>query len=139
MSPAGRATKRPYPGAIGMEGYVNEDDATRDLPRDIPDRPRNGRIKPHAGRKTAVRPVVSASGLISTGEATRRLGLKRQQFQILARFFGLEPVARRRLSTARTPANIYDPAEIRALGWFSRLCRLRGIEAVLDSLPDRAK
>ncbi len=76
---------------------------------------------------------------LSTEEAARRLGLKRQQFQVLARFLGIEPVDRRRLSTARTPANLYDPAEIRALGWFSKLCRLRGIEAVLDSLPDRAK
>jgi len=116
---------------------VTQDDATRGLPRDIPDRPGNGRIKVHAGRKTAGDPAAPASAPISTGEAARRLGLKRQQFQILARFFGVEPVARRRLSTARTPANLYDPAEIETLGWFSKLCRLRGIEAVLDSLPDR--
>ena len=131
------ATKGLYPGAIGMEGYVNEDDATRALPRDIPDRPGNRRIKLHAGRKAVVRPATPASALVSTGDAARRLGLKRQEFQVLARFFGLEPVARRRLSTARTPANLYDPTEIQALGWFSKLCRLRGIEAVLDSLPER--
>ena len=131
------ATKGLYPGATVMEGYVNEDDATQALPRDIPDRPGNGRIKVHAGRKTAVAPVATASKPISIGEAARRLGLKRQEFQVLARFLGVQPVARRRLSTARTPANLYDSAEIRALGWFSRLCRLRGIEAVVDSLPDR--
>ena len=136
--PGAGATKGPYPGATVMEDHVTEDDATLGLPRDISDRPGNGRIKPHAGRKTGVAPVDTASAPISTGEAARRLGLKRQQFQVLARFFGLEPVARRRFSTARTPANLYDPAEIEALGWFSKLCRLRGIEAVLDLLPDRA-
>ena len=76
----------------------------------------------------------ASARLLSTEEAAERLGVKRQQFQVLARFFGLRPVVQRRLGASRTPVNLYDADAIGFLVRLARRCRDEGARRVLESL-----
>lgn len=71
---------------------------------------------------------------LSTDEAAKRLGMKRQQFQVLARFFGLRPVVKRRLGASRTPVNLYDADAIGLLEQLARRCRNEGAGRALENL-----
>jgi hypothetical protein len=77
---------------------------------------------------------VASSRLLSTEEAAKRLGMKRQQFQVLARFLGLRPAVRRRVAASRTPVNLYASDTIELLERLARRCRDEGVARVLGSL-----
>ncbi len=81
----------------------------------------------------------TAQATLSTGEATQLLGMKRQQFQVLVRFFGLRPTAQRRLGSSRTAVNLYDVAAIELMARIGRRCRYEGVGRVLKSLAAEAE
>jgi len=60
--------------------------------------------------------------------------MKRQQFQVLVRFFGLRPTAQRRLGASRTSVNLYDVAAIELMARIGRRCRCEGVGRALRSL-----
>jgi len=76
----------------------------------------------------------ASSPLLSTDEAAKRLGFKRQQFQVLVRFLGLRPAVRRRVAASRTPVNLYGVAAIESLARIGQRCRNEGADRILESL-----
>jgi hypothetical protein len=76
----------------------------------------------------------ASSRPLSTDEAAKRLGMKRQQFQVLVRFLGLRPAVQKRLGASRTPVNLYDADAIGLLEQLARRCRYEGVGRVLKSL-----
>jgi len=76
-----------------------------------------------------------AEALLPTSEAASALGLRRPQFLVLARFFGVKPSKQAKLtSRSRTPGNLYAPDEIALLKALEAHCQVSGTRAVLRHL-----
>jgi hypothetical protein len=67
----------------------------------------------------------SSPDLLPTEQAALLLGLKRQQFLTLKKFFGLEPKGRNRLR-GKTSSNLFDTADLKRLIEFGNRCRTQG-------------
>jgi hypothetical protein len=72
-------------------------------------------------------------GPISTEEAARVLGLKRQGFLILKNYFGIAPVEQRRIK-GTTVSNFFDPLEIQSLRKLGQRCREKGFQEIMGPL-----
>jgi hypothetical protein len=64
-----------------------------------------------------------------TEQAAFMLGLKRQEFLVLKRFFGIQPYGTIRL-TGKTPANLYMSQDVEHLLDLKRRCHANGLKAL---------
>jgi hypothetical protein len=63
------------------------------------------------------------------------MDLKREQFQVLARFLGLKPMGKQKLGKAsRTPANLYSLRQVLLVKALAAKTQALGVESVLTDL-----